>query len=398
MELAGESKNVQYRDFGTLDWKGSALGFGCMRLPTLDGQRNSGNIDEPEAIRVIRHAIDNGVNYLDTAYVYHEGKSEVLLGNALRDGYRDRVKIATKLPTWLVRGPDDFDRYLDEQLRRLQTDHIDFYLFHALNKDVWSDVVLRHGLLAKAEAALADGRISHLGFSFHGDYAAFYEIVNGSNLWSMCQIQYSYMDTDNQAGTRGLHLAEHKKLAVVVMEPLLGGRLADPPEDIRALIEDYPIQRTAAEWAFQWLWDQTEVSVVLSGMSNMMQVEQNLRFADESRIGYFSPAETELIGEIRARYMARNVVPCTRCGYCLPCPNGVDIPGNIELFNYAHTYNDTLTAKFRYKVVMKESEQAGNCTSCGSCEPLCPQKIDIPKWMAKVSVQLGSLRSVERGE
>ncbi len=379
---------MQYRNFGPLDWKGSALGFGCMRLPALDGQRNSPNIDEPEAIRMIRHAIDNGVNYLDTAYSYHEGKSEVLVGKALEGGYREKVKVATKLPVWLVKGPEDFDRYLDEQLARLQSDHVDFYLLHALNQTVWRDVVLEHNLLAKAEAALADGRIRHLGFSFHGDYAAFYEIVNGSDLWTMCQIQYSYMDTENQAGTRGLQLAAHKGLAVVIMEPLLGGRLADPPAEVRAVMEGFPIERTPAEWALQWLWDQQEVSLVLSGMSTMHQVEQNIAFAEESRIGQFSPAEMELIGQVREKYMARAIVPCTRCGYCLPCPNGVDIPGNLELFNYSHVHNDVMTAKFRFKVLMSDSQRATNCTSCGSCEPLCPQKIEIPNWMAKVSVLL----------
>jgi len=379
---------VQYRDFGTLDWKASALGFGCMRLPTLDGQRNSANINELESIRIIRHAINSGVNYLDTAYPYHEGQSEVLVGKALQDGYRERVQLATKLPVWLVKGPDDFDRYLDEQLKKLQTDHVDFYLFHALNQTVWQEVVLKHNLLAKAEAALADGRIRHLGFSFHGDYAAFYEIVNGTDLWTMCQIQYSYMDTDNQAGSKGLHLAAHKKLAVVIMEPLLGGRLADPPPDIREFILDFPTQRTPAEWALQWLWDQPEVSLVLSGMSTILQVEQNLAFAEDSRIGYFSPEETELINEVRQKYMARTIIPCTRCGYCMPCPNGVDIPGNIELFNYSHTHNDLMSAKFRFKVLLTESQRAGNCTSCGSCEPLCPQKLEIPQWMAKVSIQL----------
>jgi predicted aldo/keto reductase-like oxidoreductase len=379
---------VQYRDFGTHNWKASALGFGCMRLPTLDGQRNSADIDETESIRMIRHAIDHGVNYLDTAYPYHEGQSEVLVGKALQAGYRERVKVATKLPVWLVKRPEDFDRYLDEQLKKLQTGYVDFYLLHALNQTVWQDVVLRHNLLARAEAALADGRIRHLGFSFHGDYAAFYEIVNGSDLWTMCQIQYSYMDTDNQAGTRGLHLAAHKNLAVVVMEPLLGGRLADPPPEIRKLMEDFPTKRTAAEWALQWLWDQPEVSMVLSGMSNMMQVEQNLAYAESSRIGSFVPAETGLISEVRAKYMARTIVPCTRCGYCLPCPNGVDIPGNLELFNYSHVHTDVMTAKFRFKVLMNDSQRASTCTSCGSCEPLCPQKIEIPQWMAKVSVLL----------
>jgi predicted aldo/keto reductase-like oxidoreductase len=379
---------VQYRNFGPLDWKASALGFGCMRFPTLDGQPGSGNIDQDEAIRMIRHAINNGVNYLDTAYPYHEGKSEVVVGKALEDGYRRQVKVATKLPVWLVNDPDDFDRYLDEQLEKLQSDYVDFYLLHALNQNTWRDVVLEHRLLDRAEMALADGRIRHLGFSFHGDYAAFYDIVNGSDLWSMCQIQYSYMDTDNQAGTRGLQLAAHKNLAVVIMEPLLGGRLADPPPDIREFMEDFPEKRTPAEWALRWLWNQPEVSTVLSGMSTMQQVEQNLAYARESSIGYFSPAETELIGEVRKKYMARTVVPCTKCGYCLPCPNGVDIPGNIELFNYSHTFNDVMSARIRYKVLMTDSQRASTCTSCGSCEPLCPQKLEIPQWMAKVSVLL----------
>jgi hypothetical protein len=380
---------VEYRNFGPLDWKVSALGFGCMRLPTLDDQRNSPNIQELESVQMLRHAIDNGVNYLDTAYSYHDGQSELLVGKALCDGYREKVRLATKLPVWLVEGPEDFDKYLDEQLAKLQTTYIDFYLFHALNKDNWHDVVLRHNLLAKAEAALADGRIRHLGFSFHGDYAAFEEIVNGSERWTFCQIQYSYMDTENQAGTRGLKLAAQKGLAVVVMEPLLGGRLADPPAEIRETMDMRSDYKTPAEWALHWLWDQPEVSVVLSGMSTMEQVERNLRFAGESRIGSFSKADFELIADVRAKYQARTIIPCTRCGYCLPCPSGLDIPGNFEFFNYAHTFDDHVTAKFRYKVFLTEPQRASACTGCGSCEPLCPQKIDIPQWMAKVSVSLG---------
>jgi hypothetical protein len=357
-----------------------------MRLPTLDGQRNSTNIDEAEAIRMIRHAVDNGVNYLDTAYPYHGGQSEIVVGKALRDGYRQRVKLATKLPTWLVNAPDDFDRILDEQLKKLQTASIDFYLFHALNKENWNNVVLRHNLLAKAEAALADGRIRHIGFSFHGDYDAFAEILNGYDRWSMCQIQFNYMDIDKQAGIRGLKLAAARRVAVVVMEPLLGGRLAIPPEDIQQLMLNHHVQRSAAEWALDWLWDQEEVSLVLSGMSTMDQVEQNLEFADESSVGCLTPADQQLIGNIRTLYSARTVIPCTRCGYCMPCPNGVNIPGNFEIFNYAHTFDDRINARMHYKVFLKESERAAACAFCGVCEPLCPQQIEIPKFMTKVAV------------
>jgi predicted aldo/keto reductase-like oxidoreductase len=375
---------MQYRNFGKLDWKASALGFGCMRFPTTDGERLSPNIIEDEAVRMIHHAIDHGVNYLDTAYPYHGGQSEVVVGKALQGGYREKVKLATKLPVWMVESPADFDKLLGEQLQKLQTDHIDFYLLHALSKSRWHDVVLKHGLLDKAADALADGRIRHLGFSFHDDYAGFEEIVNGSDLWSFCQIQYNYMDTENQAGTRGLKLAAGKGLAVVIMEPLLGGRLADPPKDIREEMDRFAVRRSPAEWALDWLWDQPEVSVVLSGMSTMTQVEENLRSAEASRIEAFGEAEQALIADVRDKYRARTVIPCTRCNYCMPCPNGVNIPGNFEFFNYAHLFDDVAGARFKYQIFLTEEQRSGSCIDCGTCAELCPQKIAISEWMPKV--------------
>lgn len=380
---------MQYRNFGKLDWKASALGFGCMRLPTSDGERLSPNILEDEAIRMIRHAIDSGVNYLDTAYPYHGGQSEIVVGKALLGGYREKVRLATKLPVWMVECAADFDRLLGEQLQKLQTDHIDFYLLHALSRSRWHDIVLKHNLLDKAVAALADGRIRHLGFSFHDKYEAFEEIVNGSELWSFCQIQYNYMDTENQAGTRGLKLAADKGLAVVVMEPLLGGRLVDPPKDVRETMDSASRRRSPAEWALHWLWDQPEVSVVLSGMSTMEQVEENLRAADASRVHAFSDAEHALIAMVREQYRERTVVPCNRCNYCMPCPNGVDIPGNFDYFNYAHLFDDTAGARFRYEVFLKAEQRASACIACGTCEDLCPQKIAIREWMPKVAALLG---------
>lgn len=379
---------MQYRSFGSLDWKASALGFGCMRFPTLDGQRNSSQIDESASIRMIHHAIENGVNYLDTAYPYHEGQSELVVGRALQGGYREKVRLATKLPVWLVKSPGDFDTLLNEQLRKLQTSHIDFYLLHALNKKSWSENVLRHGLLDQASAALADGRIRHLGFSFHDGFDSFREILEATNLWSFCQIQYNYMDMEHQAGTRGLRLAASRGLAVIVMEPLLGGRLAEPPADIRDAMSGFPLLRTPAEWAFQWLWDQPEVSMVLSGMSTMAQVEENLRYADASRIGFFSPAEQDLIAQVREMYSERIVIPCTGCGYCMPCPVGLDIPLNFELFNYAHAFDDEPSARFRYKAFLTEAQRSTACIQCGICEDLCPQRIAIPGFMPKVSALL----------
>ena len=379
---------MQYRKFGKLDWEVSALGFGCMRFPTADGERLSPNILEDEAIRMVRHAIDNGVNYLDTAYPYHGGQSEVVVGKALRDGYREKVRLATKLPTWQVSCPEDFDRLLDEQLKKLDTTHIDFYLLHALGKSRWHEVVLKHDLLGRAKAALADGRIRHLGFSFHDDYEVFEEIVNGSDLWSFCQIQYNYMDTESQAGTRGLKLAAEKGLAVVVMEPLMGGRLADPPRDVRDAMEGFAVRRSPAAWALAWLWDQPEVTVVLSGMSAMSQVEENLAIAGRSRAGSFTDAEQALIAQAREMYQARTVIPCTRCSYCMPCPNGVHIPWNFEFYNYAHLFDDLGTAKFRYQVFLNEAQRSVACVDCGTCEDICPQKIPISEWMPKVSALL----------
>ena len=337
---------------------------------------------------MVRAAIDRGVNYVDTAYVYHEGKSESFLGKALSDGYREKVKIATKLPMWNVKGPEDFDRLLKEQLERLQTEQIDFYLFHALDKNRWRDQVLKIDLLEKARKAREDGRIAHIGFSFHDDFAGFEEILNGSDLWEFCQIQYNYMDTENQAGERGLKMAAEKGLAVVIMEPLLGGRLAVPPKDILQVMEAVNPDRPAADWALQWLWNQPEVSLVLSGMSTMEQVEGNLHSADISGVGSMQAAEGEVIAQAREIFRARTVIPCTKCGYCMPCPTGVNIPGNFEFYNYAHLYEDLEDAKFRYKIFLQDGQRADQCVACGACLELCPQSIPISEWMPKVDALL----------
>jgi hypothetical protein len=375
---------MKYREFGTLGWKASALGFGCMRLPVRSGGFGSTDIDEPEAIRLIRHAIENGVNYFDTAYAYHSGRSEVVLGRALRDGYRERVRVATKVPPWLVHAPEDFDRILQEQLDRLQTDSIDCYLFHTLNRKYWQEVVLRHGLLQKAAAALGDGRIQHLGFSFHSDFESFEEILSATDLWSFCQIQYNYVNVEFQAGVRGLRLAADRGLAVVVMEPLLGGRLADPPAEIRQLMEEFPLPRPPVAWALDWLWDQPEVSLVLSGMGSMRQLEENLRLARQARPHCFGTKDQVLIDQVREGYRARTVIPCTHCGYCAPCPNGVDVPANFELYNHAKMFDDIATARFRYGFALGAEQRASHCIQCGWCEERCPQQIPIQEWIDRV--------------
>jgi len=369
---------MQYRSFGKLDWQVSALGFGCMRLPIIG--ENSAQIDQEKTSEMIRHAIDAGVNYFDTAYVYHEGNSEGALGRALQDGYREKVRIATKLPVFNVEATSDFDRMLDEQLRRLGTDVIDFYLLHALDQRKW-DKVLKLNLLREAEDALADGRIRCLGFSFHDNLEVFKQIVDGYDKWTFCQIQYNYMDTEFQAGKAGLQYAAGKGLAVVIMEPLRGGRLAADLPAARPIWAQAERQRTPADWALQWLWSQPEVAVVLSGMSTLEQVQQNLASADRSRVGLLTADELALIGEVRQTLEGLSPIDCTRCEYCLPCPNGVNIPRVFSYYNRVAMYDDLAGMRFQYRNFMENEQKAANCVQCGECLPKCPQGLPISDWM-----------------
>jgi predicted aldo/keto reductase-like oxidoreductase len=380
---------MEYRKFGRIDWKPSALGFGCMRLPTKDGKPMSSRIHEGKAARMIRYAIDRGVNYIDTAYPYHGGKSEAFVGKVLRDGYRERVMLATKSPVWLIKKSKDFDMYLDEQLQRLRTDQIDFYLFHALNKKAWDNVVVKRGLLDRAEKARDRGKIVNLGFSFHDNFAAFKKIVDGHDGWDFCQIQYNYMDTENQAGTKGLKYAASKGLGVVVMEPLLGGRLANPPRTILEIIRSDRKKRAPADMALQWIWNQPEVSLVLSGMNTLGQVRGNVKSASASGVGSFGTVDLRLIDRIKKKYREMVPIPCTECSYCMPCPNGVDIPRNFEIYNNGYIHEDMRTARNTYERFVPKKERASACVQCKRCERKCPQKITISEWMPKVHAVLG---------
>jgi predicted aldo/keto reductase-like oxidoreductase len=371
-------RTMQYRRFGKLDWKGSALGFGCMRLPTTSDREE--DIDEALATRMIRHAIDEGVNYVDTAYPYHGGNSEKVVGRILGDGYRGRVKLATKMPCWLVESPADFDKYLDEQLERLRTEHVDFYLLHALWEDRW-ERMRGMKVFEWAEGAVADGRIGHLGFSFHGPLQLFKEIIDSYD-WTMCQIQYNFMNEDIQAGTEGLEYAASKGVAVVIMEPLLGGLLAEPPGEVQEIWED--AGTSPADAALRWLWNKPQVSVVLSGMSAMKHVEENLASADRSGVGTLIDQELELVARVRDAYESFASIPCTKCGYCMPCPNGVNIPRNFELYNQAVMHGNATLSKALYNWHMLEGERAAACIACRECEEKCPQQIEISEWMPKV--------------
>ncbi len=381
---------MQYRTFGKLDFKPSALGFGAMRLPVLagaDGKPDFKRIDYPQATAMLRRAIDCGVNYVDTAWMYHEETCEGWLAEALKDGYREKVKVATKMPVWDVKKPGDFERILATQLERLQTDCIEFYLLHSLDAAHW-ECVVEQGQLEAAEKALADGRIAHLGFSYHGTYDLFEEILAATDLWEFCQIQLNYMDEDYSAGRRGLELAAGKDLGVIVMEPIRGGMLArNLPPAVEALWAEARVTRTPAEWALQWVWSIPEVSFVLSGMSTMRHVEEDLEYAERSRPGLLAADELALVARVRDLYRELSPIPCTACRYCMPCPQGVAIPSVLELYNDAHMYGDASRQRVYY-TWLDEAERADKCTACGECESKCPQGIAVGGWMEKAQAFL----------
>jgi len=347
-----------------------------MRLPQKAGEDNQ--IDEPEATRMVRYAIDQGVNYIDTAWPYHSGQSEVFLGRALQDGYRERIALATKMPSWLIEKQDDFDSYFSRQLERLQTDHIDFYLLHALNQRHW-DNYLNLNVFDWVEKQMAEGKIGHIGFSFHDEYPVFENILTGYDHWDFCQIQYNYMDTDYQAGLRGLKMATERGLGVVVMEPLKGGKLAIevPPDSVKNVFDQAETPRKPAEWALQWLWNQPEVGVVLSGMSTWEQVDLNLASASRSGVGSLLVEEVQIVEQARDAWQGLAPVACTHCEYCLPCPTGVLIPQIFAIYNTAMMYGEQERGQSAYRSQIAEASRADACIECGTCESLCPQNLTI---------------------
>jgi uncharacterized protein len=380
---------MQYRKMPKSGDELSILGFGCMRLPIL-----AGKIDEPRAIAQIRLAIDNGVNYVDTAWPYHGGASEPLLGKALRDGYRERVKVATKLPSWLVETREDMDRLLNAQLERLGTDHIDYYLVHTLDGPLW-DKMSALGVGEFLDQALADGPIRNAGFSFHGLGADFSRIVDGYP-WTFCQIQYNYLDREFQAGEAGLKYAAAKGLGVIAMEPLRGGNLGlpTPPPAVAELWKGAPVQRTPVEWALRWVWNHPEVTLLLSGMNEEAHIKENLAIADAAQAGSLSAAELALVDRASSTYKNLMQVGCTGCGYCMPCPVGVHIPGCFDIYNKMHMFNNVEEASFMYalrmcgRLVGSAPGYASQCVSCGACVEKCPQQIAIPQMLAKVAAEM----------
>ncbi|HEY3272928.1 MAG TPA: aldo/keto reductase [Methanocella sp.] len=367
---------MQYRTMKSTGDKLSALGFGCMRLP-----RKGVSVDTERSVRQIRYAIDHGVNYLDTALLY--GSSESIVGKALADGYREKVKLATKLPPFQVKTREDLDKLLDVQLQNLNTDHIDYYLLHNLSPGDWKRFKTL-GVDDFVRKAKADGRIRHIGFSSHNGTLGFKELVD-EYAWDFCQIQYNILDETNQAGKEGLQYAAAKGLGVIIMEPLRGGSLAKtPPKEVQAIWDEAEVKRSPAEWGLRWVWNHPEVSVVLSGMNDEHHIEENLRVADEALPGSLTEKELALVGRVKDTYRKLMKVGCTGCHYCLPCPAGVNIPACFESYNNLSLGNPMM-AKIMYMTNVGggidgsgQKGYASQCKNCKKCVKVCTQHIDIP--------------------
>lgn len=373
----------------------SVLGYGCMRLPqTNKGEPgfSFGKIDEDRARNQIYGAIDKGVNYIDTAMMYHNGASETFLGKILSDGYRDKIHVTSKLLHVYVNTREDMDILLNSQLAKLKTDHLDYYLLHALNRTVW-EKLKSLGALDFLEAAKKDQRIKNAGFSYHGDPETFKEIIDAYD-WPVCQIQYNFLDELNQAGKQGLKYAAKKNVGIIVMEPLRGGKLVGKiPTAIKEIWEEADHKRTPAEWALRWVWNHPEVSVVLSGMNEEDHIKENIQVANEAHPLSLNSAELELIKKVKKKYNELMKIGCTGCNYCMPCPNGVNIPSCFDYYNSSYLFENRFMNNMLYFSFLAESELASRCQNCGECEEKCPQELSIQQLLEQVAKEFEGRKS-----
>lgn len=361
---------MEYREnaHGT---KTSLLGFGCMRFPMVDGK-----IEEVEAEKMIDTAIAAGVNYIDTAYPYHNGDSEPFVGRVLKKYPRESFYLATKLPIWKLEKTEDVRAIFEEQLQRLDVEYVDFYLLHALSKERFETVKNLH-VIEECMKLKEEGKIKNLGFSFHDEYEVFEEIIK-HHPWDFCQIQFNYMDTDIQAGMDGYLLAEEMNIPMVIMEPIKGGNLANLPEDIDKNFKDYAPEASTSSWALRFVASKKNVKCVLSGMSTLAQVEDNLKtFKDFQPL---SAKEEAIVAKVRSEIKARTNNGCTGCRYCMPCPAGVEIPRTFALWNELARYNNYDRVHNGYNSL---ENPASVCVKCGKCEEQCPQHIDIRNDLVK---------------
>ncbi len=371
---------MQYRTFNRTNEPVSLLGFGTMRLPRL----RNGNIDETEAIKMIRTAIDNGVNYVDTAYMYHDGQSEVVTGKALKDGYRKKVLLADKMPAWFAKEEADIEKIFNEQLHRLEDQVIDMYLVHNIDKDIWKKVK-EYNVLPFLEKKREEGKIKHIGFSFHDDFDFFKEIVDAYP-WEFCQIQLNYMDKDFQAGIKGLDYAASKGLQLIIMEPLKGGKLTDIlPESVEKYWAEASIKRAPVEWALRWVADFPEVLTILSGMSTMDQLEENIEILSDALPHSLTEKDHQIINKVSTEYNKLIKYSCTGCRYCMPCPKKIEIPAVINFYNEWFLYNGNDKIKADFKTWIPPKRRPSACISCNACQNHCPQSLPVSTIMGKAS-------------
>lgn len=378
-----KSSQMQYRINPKNGKKQSLLGFGTMRLPlNADGTPN-----EEESIRLIRYAIDHGVNYIDTAYTYHDGLSEVVTGKALQDGYREKVFLADKMATWMVKKEGSQEALFETQLRRCNTDHFDYYLIHNLYKPVWNQCK-KLGTVEFIDKLKKEGKVTYVGFSFHGNLPLFKEIIDCYE-WDFCQIQLNYMDADFQAGVEGLKYAAERGLPVIIMEPLKGGKLTDIlPEPIEQFWKQADKQRTPAEWAFRWVADFPEVTTILSGMNTQAQLDENLRILSDASPHSLTAKEHEIISQVADKYNELIQYSCTGCRYCMPCPQKIEIPKIMDLYNECHLYNYNPKTKEDFEKYMLITSRPSTCIECGNCESHCPQSLPVMEAMKKAKEAL----------
>ncbi len=370
-----------YRKIGKTDCEASVLGFGCMRLPMLE-QKNPPKdfierqraVDEEKALEMMDYAIKNRINYFDSAYMYHAGNSELILGKAIK-GKRDKLIITTKSPVMMIQKHDDFDRILDEQLKKLGTDHLDFYLLHGIARETWEKAKSLK-VFNFLDRMQKDGRVRYAGFSFHDKTDVFKDIID-SYPWAACQIQYNYFDENYQAGKEGLKYAASKGIGVIVMEPLRGGRFTRRiPDAVQKIWDSTDVKRSPAEWGLRWVANHPEVSVILSGMTAMEQLKENISIADAFKPNSLTKKELGIINKVVSTYKELMAVDCTGCNYCMPCPNGVNIPMIFSLYNDVVMFKDEMPV-IMYNTMMGPGQDAANCVECGECEKKCPQHIEI---------------------
>ncbi|MDR2101364.1 MAG: aldo/keto reductase [Treponema sp.] len=377
-----------YRKYGKLGFQVSAFGMGCMRLPRImEGSESV--VDREKAYELIRYAADHGVNYFDTAYGYHNRTSEEVLGEALEGGRREKVKIATKQPFGVMTTQGDIRKNLEATLKKLRTGYIDLYLIHNIGAGTWEDIK-RRKIIEEYEKFRAEGLIRGIGYSYHGQYPAFKEVLDFYD-WDMCQIQQNLIDVDREATEEGIRQAGKKGCALVIMEPIRGGSLAVPPGPVKAIYDEYPVKRSAVEWAFRHVLNYPEVSTVLSGVTTMEQLKEDIDiFSKPDTVpGCLSGEEKGIIARVREKYLSLRSIPCTSCEYCLPCPQGVQIPGVFTKYNDGIMFDNFDAPKRSYTFQTKANQDASRCVACGACEKKCPQHIDI---VAKLKTAHESLK------